>query len=326
MLPFIFLTRLATQGNIPSQHSEQFLYVVVLFCATFIIYSFGELIIKARRKKQYISFYNAIIVSCVVTMLGLVGLYIYQNNVGNVKDVVLHHEQNYQRAKNDKISQKDDTSRQTIAKMVMRNAVKDLEKQGFVSVPSRNILLPIYNDAYSEQGLNAGADYANRSEIDPTGQQKPIMGRGNYGLAGHNFNDGHTGFSALQESANHDTPYISQGRLKGSSWLNGQTVLLANQQGIYEYIISGQTTVPLTQISILNPQKDAQLTIISCLFPSTTYRIITHAKLYKTYTWSQAPRRYVNEFNLKTHDTNARATWWNPGIEEGANGDKGGTK
>ncbi|CAM3126865.1 class A sortase [Leuconostoc rapi] len=326
MLPFIFSVALSSQGKIPSQNGEQFLYLATLFCVTFMIYSLGELIIKSRRGKKSVAFYNATIVSCVVTILALVGVYLYQNNIANVKDTVLNHTQKYQRTKANKNSRQDNTSRRTIAKMVMRHAAKGLEKQGFVSIPSQNILLPIYNDAYSDKGLNAGADYANRSEVDPEGQQKPIMGQGNYGLAGHNFNDGHTGFSALQESANHDSPYLSQGRLKGSSWLNGQTVLLANQQGIYQYVISGQTTVPLTQISILNPQKNAQLTIISCLFPSTEYRIITHAKLHKIYTWSQAPAKYVSEFNLKIRDTNARANWWNPGVEEGANGDKGGTK
>ncbi|KDA51935.1 Sortase A, LPXTG specific [Leuconostoc mesenteroides subsp. cremoris T26] len=32
---------------------------------------------------------------------------------------------------------------------------------------------------------------------------------------------------------------------------------------------------------MLNPTKKAQLTIISCLFPSTAYQIITHAELKK---------------------------------------------
>lgn len=325
MLPFIFSLALSNQGKIPSQNGKQLLYFGVLSVVTFIVYSIGEFIIKLRRKKKSVSFYNAMLVSCVVTVFAVLGLYLYQNNIANVKDIALHHVQKYQRSKTDKKSRQDNTSRRSIARMVMRNAAKGFKKQGFVAIPSRNILLPIYNDAYSDLGLNAGADYANRSEADPEGQQKPIMGQGNYGLAGHNFNDGHTGFSALQKSANHDAPYVNHGRLEGSSWLNGQTILLANQKGIYQYIISGQTTVPATQVSVLNPQKTAQLTIISCLFPSTEYRIITHAKLHKTYTWALAPDKYVSEFNLKTRDTNARVNWWNPGVEEGANGDKGGT-
>ncbi|MGO2539398.1 MAG: class A sortase, partial [Leuconostoc mesenteroides] len=50
------------------------------------------------------------------------------------------------------------------------------------------------------------------------------------------------------------------------------------------------------------------------------------AELKKTYTWRNAPEKLVSEFNLKVRNTNARVSWWNPGIEEGANGDAGGTK
>ncbi|WP_446863878.1 hypothetical protein [Leuconostoc citreum] len=99
----------------------------------------------------------------------------------------------------------DNTSVVTIQKMVMRKAQTEqrLKKQGFVSIPSQGILLPIYNDAYSTAGLNAGANYANRSQNDLEGDKIPIMGQRNYGLAAHNFNDGRTGFSRLQESTNH---------------------------------------------------------------------------------------------------------------------------
>ncbi|GMA69202.1 hypothetical protein GCM10025879_04480 [Leuconostoc litchii] len=101
---------------------------------------------------------------------------------------------------------------------------------------------------------------------------------------------------------------------------------MANSHGIYQYMITGQTTVTSTEVSVLNPTKKAQLTIISCLFPSTEYRIITHAELKKTYSWQNAPDKLIGEFNLKVRNTNARVSWWNPGVEEGANGDAGGTK
>lgn len=152
------------------------------------------------------------------------------------------------------------------------------------------------------------------------------MGQGNYGLAAHNFNDGVTGFSGLQQVINQNAPYISNGQLKGSSWLNGTSVLLANNKGLYQYEITGQDTVKNTDVSVLDPTKNAQLTIISCLFPSTQYRIITHADLKHTYTWENAPQSVVSRFNLQVYNTNARVSWWNPGVEEGANGDQGGTK
>ncbi|EEJ42193.1 hypothetical protein HMPREF0555_1222 [Leuconostoc mesenteroides subsp. cremoris ATCC 19254] len=57
--------------------------------------------------------------------------------------------------------------------------------------------------------------------------------------------------------------------------------MLANSKGIYRYEITSQNTVASTEVSVLNPTKKAQLTIISCLFPSTAYQIITHAELKK---------------------------------------------
>ncbi|AFS40601.1 MULTISPECIES: class A sortase [Leuconostoc gelidum group] len=309
---------------LPSQNEHQIILFGLVFFATFVIFSLGQLIVNYRRKRHNFAFYNSIIAACVVTVMAISGLYVYQNNIFGINDITRKYFQKRERTILNKKSTNDHTKRSVISQMVMRNAAKGLEKQGFVSIPSQNILLPIYNDAYSDKGLNAGADYANRSEVDPTGQEKPSMGHSNYGLAAHNFNDGHTGFSALQESTNRNEPYIVNGQLKGSSWLNGQDVLLANQKGIYRYIIYGQTTVSATEVSILNPTKHVELTIISCLFPSTQYRIITHAKLQKTYTWAQAPAKYVSEFNLNVRHTNARVNWWNPGIEEGANGNKGG--
>lgn len=319
-------TVLFKAAAMPSQNVHQIFLFGTVFFATFIIFSIGQLMLNYRRNRRNFSFYNGIIVSCMMTVLAIGTVYVYQNNLFDINDTTRKYLQKHERTRVNQKSLKDHTQRSMISKMVMRNATKGLEKQGFVSIPSQNILLPIYNDAYSDSGLNAGANYANRSEVDPTGQHKPIIGQGNYGLAAHNFNDGHTGFSALQESTNHNAPYLVQGQLKGSTWLKGQNVLLANQKGIYQYVISGQTTVLAAQVSVLNPTKNAELTIISCLFPSTQYRIITHAKLQKTYTWEQAPATYVSEFNLNVRNTNAHVNWWNPGMEEGANGDKGGKK
>ena len=297
----------------------------VLFSVLYLLY----LLILKLRKRQII--YKKIGYVSLMWALGLslVGFGIqtlYKDNTWLLQTRTLKYVQNYERQKSDRQANLDKTSRSDIAKMVMRQAVSGLDKQGVVAIPSRNILLPIYNDAYSDKGLNAGANYANKSAVDPLGKNKPIMGQGNYGLAAHNFNDGQTGFSGLQQETNHDTPYLQNGQLKGSNWLNGQKVLLANGQGIFDYKITGQTLVTPKEVSVLDPTKNAEVTIISCLFPSTNYRIITHAKLKNTYTWDNAPQQLVKEFNLKVKNTNAHVSWWNPGVEEGANGDKGGTK
>ncbi|WEV61159.1 class A sortase [Streptococcaceae bacterium ESL0729] len=268
---------------------------------------------------------NTILLAFILSSLGIGMQILYQKNTFAVQNKVLDVVNSYRQNEENKLAAHDDSSRLDIEKMVMRQAVPGLSKQGFVSIPSRNILLPIYNDAYSDAGLNAGANYANKSQLDPLGSTVPVMGQGNYGLAAHNFNDGKTGFSGLQKEINNDSPYIINGKLSGSDWLNGQTVLLANASGIYEYQITGQTLVTKNTTSVLNPSENPELTIVSCLFPSTDFRIITHAQLTSSYSWDNAPQELVNEFNLKVKSTNAHASWWNPGTEEGANGDKGGS-
>lgn len=101
--------------------------------------------------------------------------------MAGIKTVILKPIHEQERKTANKKASEDTTSRALIRKMVMRNATKNFEKQGFVSITSTNILLPIYNDAYSDEGLNLGANYANKSEKDPEGKQKPVMGQGNYG-------------------------------------------------------------------------------------------------------------------------------------------------
>ncbi|MGV3184729.1 class A sortase [Weissella paramesenteroides] len=208
----------------------------------------------------------------------------------------------------------------------MRETQTGLKKQGFVSIPTVGILEPVFNDAYSETGLQAGANYANRSQVDPTGKQVPVMGQGNYGLASHNFDDGLTGFSGLQQNYQNDAPYLINGQQRTNNWLNHKVIYLANKDGIYEYRINQQRLVKTNDVSVLDPTQRVQVTIITCLFPSTAYRIITTGYMEKEYTWAKAPNRIVSYFDLTKQQTNAHVDWYNPGIEEGANGDAGGTK
>ncbi|WP_439819429.1 class A sortase [Weissella paramesenteroides] len=216
--------------------------------------------------------------------------------------------------------------RNQVRQRLMRETQTGLKKQGYVSIPTVGILEPIFNDAYSEKGLQAGANYANRSQVDPTGKQVPVMGQGNYGLASHNFDDGLTGFSGLQQNYQNDAPYLVNGQQQTNNWLNHKAIYLANKDGIYEYRIKQQRLVKANDVNVLNPTKRAQVTIITCLFPSTSYRIITTGYLKKDYTWAKAPSRVVSYFDLTKQKTNAHVDWYNPGIEEGANGNAGGTK
>ena len=247
------------------------------------------------------------------------GYYGYQENTLNIRGTI-QREELKQRVKvsNEKITQPE---RQAIVDRVMKETHRDegLHKQGFVSMPLLGILQPIFDNAYSEVGLDAGANYANRTVDDPDGDQVPVMGQGNYGLASHNFNDGKTGFSALQERLNQDAPYLVDGQLKGSDWLNGQPIYMANRSGIYEYKVTGQSLVNKGDTDVLRQTQSPQLTIISCLFPSTQYRIITKASLDKKWEWHNAPDKVVHYFDLTVQKTNAHASWFNPGEEEGVN-------
>lgn len=216
-------------------------------------------------------------------------------------------------------------NREHIRDMVMRDATNGkFKKQGFVSIPEKGILLPIYDDAYSNAGLNVGSAYANKDII-------PVMGEKNYGLAAHNFDDGKTGFSSLQDGRTNE-PYLVNGKPQDKvSNLNGIKIYMMDENNIYQYTIYNQLLVKPEQFEVMNndlltQDNKPKLTIVSCLFPDTSWRIITEGKLDKKWSIEKAPFKIVNYFNLEKQNTNARVSWWNPGVEEGANGDAGGTK
>jgi len=274
-------------------------------------------------KKTWFIYFNLILTTIGILIL----LYSnYQNNFLGIYNKILHQTEP---AKSRVIlTSANKAKRMQIKRMVMRQTQrnKHLNKQGFISIPKVGILEPIFNSAYTETGLKVGANYANKSAVDPAGNKIPKMGAGNYGVASHNFNDGKTGFSGLQENLNQDAPYLIKNKLHGSNWLNGQPIYLANQNGIYEYQIKKQILVTSNNIKILNPTKRAQVTIISCLYPSTQYKIITIGEFKRKYSWITAPAKIVNFFDLQKQPTNAHVNWYNPGTEEGSNGDAGGTK
>lgn len=279
--------------------------------------------------KKKSSWWNRLLVACCFTVsLLAVGYIGYQQNWLDVQALFIRHQQKvgYQRAQ--RTTQLSQRKRQQIRRQIMRQTQKSqgLTKQGFVSVPQVGILQPIFNDAYSQRGLAAGANYANRSAVDPAGKQVPKMGRSNYGLASHNFYDGKTGFSPLQQHLKKDAPYIIDGKIHENKWLNGEKIYLANGSGIYEYRITGQRVVTPDDVKVLNPTKKARVTIITCLYPSTQYRIITVGVINKRYHWYTAPAKVVSFFDLTKQKTNARVNWYNPGTEEGSNGNAGGTR
>lgn len=181
-------------------------------------------------------------------------------------------------------------------------SAKGLTKQGFVAIPKLSILLPIYDNAYSAVALNVGANTAQK------GTPVPTMGQGNYTLAAHNWDNGYTAFSALQQKLNQNAPYYQNGQAGNSSWLNGQSIYLANGDGVFTYQITGQVGVDENDGSVLNPDDrdddKAKITIITCLFPDTTKRIITNAKFMKFESWADASNDEVGYFDTKKQKIN----------------------
>ena len=261
-----------------------------------------------------------------VVILGSIGYVGYQQNWFGIHNQIVQEIRSRKVQVDDRHKKIYLNKRQQIKQRLMRETQPGLKKQGFVSVPTVGILEPVFNDAYSEKGLQAGANYANRSREDPTGQKIPVMGQGNYGLASHNFDDGLTGFSGLQQNYQDDEPYLVNGRRQTNDWLNHKAIYLANDDGIYEYRIKQQRLVKSDDVRVLDETKQPQVTIITCLFPSTSYRIITTGYLKHSYSWKKAPNQVMQYFDLTKQKTNAHADWYNPGVEEGVNGDAGGTK
>ncbi|MCO0831650.1 class A sortase [Fructobacillus sp. W13] len=196
--------------------------------------------------------------------------------------------------------------RQEIADAVSREDQKGLglNKQGYVAMPKLSILMPIYDNAFSKVALDKGANTS-----QDKGQAVPVMGQGNYTLAAHNWDNGYTGFSALQEKLKQNAPYEdAAGHLGTSSWLNGEYIYLANKNGIYRYKIVGQSTVDQDDGTVLSPDErinnKAKLTIVTCLFPDTTKRIITSAEYTDYHSWDKAKSAEVALFDLKKQKTN----------------------
>lgn len=217
------------------------------------------------------------------TVIGTGGYYLYSQNVGNVRQHVVDH----QRA----VTVDDQTvpDRNTVRDQVVKN---DYEKRGWqrlgtIAMPKLSIRLPIYNQPYNAAALKIGAQQIkarkDKTEVDTT------IGTGNFILAAHNYADGKTMFSALQQMANKDAPYLVNNQPGHNAWLNDAKIYLANDRGVYEYRIDDQYTVKKDDLSVLQNTDDAVLNIVTCLYPSDEYRIITHARLVKQWDWQTVP-------------------------------------
>lgn len=192
--------------------------------------------------------------------------------------------------------------RQSIQHDATTSHVNNLDKRGLISIPKLSIFEPIYNDAYSTYGLRYGANQVINNRSD----KLTDFGVGNVVIASHNYADGKFGFGPLQQKVNRNDPYITNGYLQSNDWLNDQNVYLANQQGIFVYRITGQDVVKLSDRTPLESTTKPTLTLLTCLEPNDSFRIITKAKLINAYSWDKAPAKLVNYFDKNVQQINIR--------------------
>lgn len=191
-------------------------------------------------------------------------------------------------------------SAEKLKKEVTNNVYKNKgwNRLGVVTIPFLNISLPIYDHPYDEQALAKGAQHlnaVNKNQISVDGS----IGSGNYILVAHNYNDGKTMFSALQQNLNKDAPYLVNNSTQTNNWLSGKKVYVANDQGIYEYTIDDQKAIKGIDTSVRQNTEQAKLSIITCLFPSDQYRIDTEGTLTNYWSWSMAPQSVLQKINIK---------------------------
>lgn len=138
----------------------------------------------------------------------------------------------------------------------------------------------------------------NKVETDTT------FGTGNVILVAHNYADGRKMFSPLQQTLNRNEPYYQNGVLGKNNWLDGQRIYCANDAGVYEYQITEQKGMNETDLNIRNDSPTAEISIITCLYPDDTKRILTKAKLERKWSWSLVPHPIANYFDIKLNPYN----------------------
>lgn len=176
-----------------------------------------------------------------------------------------------------------------------------LQKVGEIAVPKIGILMPIYNQPYNKKALEEGSQ-----QMATISGQTSTLGVNNFIVVGHNYTDGHSAFSALQENLNQDQPYLQKGQKSSDDWLNGQQIYVADKNNIYDFQIDRQYLIDESDQRVLQDSKQAEINLITCLEPSDQYRIVTHGVLKQKWNWKQAPLNIVDYFNLQKFQYNEK--------------------
>lgn len=273
-----------------------------------------------------------------IAVVGLVigGKFVYDNYFAST-------DSNYKKLSDDKLSD----NQKRIRNMVMHDNTNGMyKKQGFVAIPDRQILLPIYDNAWDDNGLNPGASRADLTNKIVEGSSKkqmingaleyyqlsdasqlnpPDMGNGNYVLAAHNFGvdlraegqpDVWAGFTNMQVNPSSQAPYVIDGQYRDNiDALNGVKIYMIDDKGLYEYTIRKQKSSDTNDATPMNPtlrsNGEPMLTIISCIAPNiNTDRLVTVSELTNSWRLDKAPDDLLSIFDLTQKNTNARATGW----------------
>lgn len=232
---------------------------------------------------------NILIVLDIVLISLFVGIFAYNKNAFNIRQIVGEY-QRQEMVDNVRISTREITQIQAQSKNV---------KVGTIAIPKLGILLPIDDQPFSTTALKRGAQ-----QMSTNNGNWQTLGKGNFIVVGHNYANGYQYFSALQQYANDDYPYLQNGKKVNNNWLNNLHIYIASHDKIFDFKIDDQKIVDKDDYQMLNDSRYPEINLITCLEPNDKYRIVTHGMLNKTWDWNNAPKEVVSYFDLKSHHYN----------------------
>lgn len=232
-------------------------------------------------KKHLLVIDSAVIATLLLT-IGCWLVFMYQHDVGQIRQ----HQANAQRRQTQLATNRHRQRAQTTNR-TNNYADRGWRRLGTVVVPSLHIVLPIYDQPMSKTALAIGAQQLSSNN----GQQKVsnALNSGDTVLIAHNYADAKTMFSPLQQFVNEDRPYLVNRQSHANSWLKGRQAIVADAQGITVYQLGKQKAVKATDLHVAHSSKHNELRLITCLYPSDNYRIVTYGTESHRYSWTQAP-------------------------------------
>lgn len=225
-------------------------------------------------------------------LIGSFVYYGYSNNMLNSKQIVVA---NTRRTSSIIDVGTKDINISSIRQDITSNNVKDANKLGVIAIPDLDIFLPIYDKPYDPNILLEGSNLLRSTQNNRSSNVS--IGDGNTILVAHNYNDGRTMFSPLQQNINQNQQYLKDGKPIHNYWLSGKKIYIASHTSIFVYTIEVQKTIHESDLTIKKETSDPVVNIITCLEPNDSYRIVTHGRLIEKYSWFNAPLDIINLFD-----------------------------